>query len=43
MNWWNIKYDEIIKQLLVAVVKILKKRIETTKIRGKQCQLNEEC
>ena len=43
MNWWNPKYDNIIKQLPESVVKVLKKRIETTKIRGKYCKLDEEC
>lgn len=43
MNWWNPKYDEIIKQLPESVLKVLKKRIETTKIRGKFCKLDEEC
>ena len=42
MNWWNPKYDNIIKQLLESVVKVLKKRIEITKIRGKHCKLDEE-
>ena len=43
MNWWNPKYDNIIKQLPESVLKVLKKRIETTKIRGKHCKLDEEC
>mgnify|MGYP001141768492 CR=1 FL=1 len=43
MNWWSPKYDEIVKQLPSSIVKLLKKRIESTKIRGRTCQLNEEC
>ena len=43
MNWWNPKYDNIIKQLPESVLKVLKKRIETIKIRGKYCKLDEEC
>jgi hypothetical protein len=33
----------MVKQLPELVSKVVKKRIEIIKIRGKQCKLNKEC
>ena len=37
------KICSVVKQLLESVLKVLKKRIKTIKIRGKYCKLDEEC
>ena len=31
MNWWNPKYDNIIKQLSESIIKVLKKELKQQK------------
>jgi len=42
-NWWHVNYNELLSQLPPSIQNHLKKRIETTTIRGRKCKLNEAC
>ena len=43
MNWWHPNYNYLMTQIPSSIHKILKQRIETSKIREKKCELGEEC